>query len=104
MKALVTGIAGFVGILCILQFLDSGDKSASLTNPNCHYKLNIKIVWPSQLRLNNFGLFHWVGIEAWTEKAAPFASEKLDRVIHFVAHAGLRCSSINLQPYLYADS
>lgn len=102
MKILVTGAAGFIGFHTARQLLERGEEVVGLDNFNDYYDVSLKesraaIIEPYEnFNMVRMDLADRAGMEAL------FESEKLDKVIHFGAQAGVRYSIDN--PHSYIDS
>jgi UDP-glucuronate 4-epimerase len=101
MKVLITGGAGFIGSACAKKLMDRGDKVIIIDNFNNYYdpKLKhdrIKIF----LRGYKFKLYRG-DIRDMNLLEKLFRKERLDKVIHLAAMAGVRNSLLN--PLLYED-
>ena len=102
MKILVTGAAGFIGSTASLRLLARGDEVVGLDNLNDYYAVSLK---ESRLaRLTPHANFRFVKLDVGDRAGieALFAAEKLDKVIHLAAQAGVRYSIQN--PHAYVDS
>ena len=102
MKVLVTGAAGFIGSYVAHLLLARGDEVVGLDNLNNYYDPTLK-----QARLDRLMPlkgFRFVKQELADRDgmAALFAREKLQRVVHLAAQAGVRYSLEN--PHAYIDS
>jgi len=102
MKTLLTGAAGFIGMTTALRLLARGDEVLGLDNLNNYYDVTLK---ENRLkRLTPHAGFRFVKMDVADRPgmAQLFASEKVDRVIHLAAQAGVRYSLQN--PHAYIDS
>lgn len=102
MKILVTGAAGFIGSSLSLKLLERGDEVVGIDNLNDYYDVNLKLARLERLR--SFGRFKFIKLEIADKNAveALFVREKIQRVMHLAAQAGVRYSITN--PYTYIDS
>lgn len=100
-KILVTGGAGFIGSACAKALMDRGDKIVIIDNFNDYYdpKLKedrVKIF----LKEYKFKLYRG-DIRDFKLLEKIFRKEKIDKIIHLAAMAGVRNSIKN--PFIYAD-
>ena len=105
MKALVTGVAGFIGYHVAIQLLARGDTVIGVDNLNDYYDVRLK-----QARLDsiykqaNAANFKFIKLDLAEQAptAKIFNDEKPDSVIHLAAQAGVRYSLEN--PHAYISS
>ena len=102
MKILVTGAAGFIGAALSIRLLERGDEVVGIDNLNDYYDVNLKLA--RLKRLNNYHRFNFLKLEIADKQAveALFAREKVQRVMHLAAQAGVRYSLTH--PHTYVDS
>jgi UDP-glucuronate 4-epimerase len=101
-KILLTGAAGFIGSHVARRLLDRGDRVVGVDNLNAYYDPRLKQARLDRLAgLKNFA-FHLVDIADRERMARLFSTERVDRVIHLAAQAGVRYSLTN--PDAYIDS
>jgi len=102
MKILVTGAAGFIGMYAARRLLDRGDQVVGLDNLNDYYEVSLKEA--RLARLNDQPGFRFVRLDLADRAGIDrlFAEEKIDKVIHLAAQAGVRYSIQN--PHAYVDS
>ena len=102
MKILVTGAAGFIGMHCAKILLDRGDQVIGVDNLNDYYDVGLKEARLAQLTPYNNFKFIKCDILDRESLAAVFSRERLDRVIHLAAQAGVRYSLTN--PHAFIDA
>lgn len=102
MKVLVTGAAGFIGMHTCERLLARGDEVIGLDNLNDYYDPQLKRDRLAQLAGHTKFRFLHLDIADPTALAAAFLREKVERVIHLAAQAGVRYSLTH--PLAYASS
>lgn len=102
MKILVTGAAGFIGSALSIRLLERGDEVIGIDNLNDYYDVNLKLARLGRLR--GYSRFKFIKLEIADKQAMEelFAREKVQRVMHLAAQAGVRYSLTN--PHAYIDS
>ncbi len=101
MKILITGGAGFIGSACAKALIDRGDKVVMIDNFNDYYDPSLKEARIKKfLKGYKFKLYRG---DIRDEKLVEtiFKKEKIEKVIHLAAMAGVRNSLKN--PKIYAD-
>ena len=105
MRILVTGSAGFIGFHVVLQLLSRGDQVIGVDNLNDYYDPSLKYARLAEIEKSanakNFS-FHQIDIVDENLVNAIFSQQKIERVIHLAAQAGVRYSLIN--PHSYVQS
>jgi len=101
MKILITGGAGFIGSATAKKLIERGDKIVVIDNFNDYYNPKLK---EDRIKIflkgSKFKLYRGdIRDVKFLEKI--FKAEKIDKVIHLAAMAGVRYSLEN--PALYAD-
>ncbi|MDY0147135.1 MAG: NAD-dependent epimerase [Halothiobacillus sp.] len=102
MRVLVTGAAGFIGSSTALRLLARGDTVLGIDNLNDYYDVNLKRA--RLARLDEHEGFAFIEMDISDRPAIErlFAEQKIDRVVHLAAQAGVRYSIEN--PHAYVDS
>jgi UDP-glucuronate 4-epimerase len=101
MKILVTGGAGFIGSACAKKLMDRGDEVVIIDNFNDYYNPQLK---EDRIKIFLKGYkFKLYRRDIRDEKLIDriFKKEKIDKIIHLAAMAGVRNSLRN--PKLYFD-
>ncbi len=99
---LVTGAAGFIGMHTSLRLLARGDQVVGVDNINDYYDVTLKESRLGRLTSHPNFTIHKLDVADRQSIAELFAREKLQRVIHLAAQAGVRYSLVN--PNAYIDS
>jgi len=102
MKVLVTGAAGFIGSHAAQVLLDRGDEVIGLDNMNDYYDVTLKEARLARLEAQSGFGFAKIDLADRAAMEALFADNKIERVIHLAAQAGVRYSIEN--PHSYVDS
>jgi UDP-glucuronate 4-epimerase len=102
MKVLVTGAAGFIGMHVVERLAARGDTVVGIDNLNAYYDPSLKQARLDQLALLPQFRFERLDIADGPALDALFAREKVDRVVHLAAQAGVRYSIEN--PLAYGES
>jgi len=102
MKILVTGGAGFIGSHTIRKLLDKKYNIICVDNLNNFYNPKIKINNLKPFLDNKKFKFYKVDICNNKKLANVFANEKIDKIIHLAARAGVRPSLE--KPEIYAKT
>jgi len=102
MKILVTGAAGFIGSHASQVLLDRGDEVIGLDNMNDYYDVTLKEARLARLEAQSGFSFAKIDLADRPAMEALFADNKIERVIHLAAQAGVRYSIEN--PHSYVDS
>ncbi|MBK7562915.1 MAG: NAD-dependent epimerase [Propionivibrio sp.] len=103
MKILVTGAAGFIGLHVSRRLLERGDEVVGIDNLNDYYDPRLKHARLESLK--SFANFRFVRMDVADAAAlgSLFDAEKLNRVIHLAAQAGVRYSLTNPQAYIQSN-
>jgi UDP-glucuronate 4-epimerase len=103
MNLLITGVAGFIGFTLAKRVLDRGDTVIGIDNLNDYYDVTLK---QARLRLlQDYGKkfkFYQIDITDRAALQTVFHQEKIDRIMHLAAQAGVRYSIEN--PMAYIDT
>src|SRR4051794_4485397 len=102
MKYLVTGAAGFIGFHTATRLLDQGNTVVGLDNLSDYCPVALKEARLARLQERGESRLVRLAVEGSGPAGELFAREKVDRVIHLAAQAGVRYSLLN--PYAYIDS
>ncbi len=102
MKVLVTGAAGFIGAALSERLLSRGDEVVGIDNINDYYDVNLKLARLERLR--NYENFKFIKVDIADRQTLEslFTKEKIQRVAHLAAQAGVRYSITH--PHAYVDS
>ena len=97
MKILVTGGAGFIGSYVCETLLNRGNEVVCVDNMNNYYDVELK---KNRLeRIKTRVKFYQVDISDYEAMKTVFAENKIDKVCHLAAQAGVRYSLEN--PFAY---
>ncbi len=102
MKILVTGAAGFIGFHTSKLLLERGDEVIGLDNLNDYYDVSLKDARLAILESMSGFRFAKIDLADRPAMEALFGGNRIDRVIHLAAQAGVRYSIEN--PHSYVDS
>jgi UDP-glucuronate 4-epimerase len=102
MRVLVTGAAGFIGSSTALRLLARGDTVLGIDNLNDYYDVNLKKARLARLAAHEGFAFIEMDISDRSAIERLFVDQKIDRVVHLAAQAGVRYSIEN--PHAYVDS
>jgi UDP-glucuronate 4-epimerase len=102
MKILVTGAAGFIGYHLAQRLLSQGQQVYGIDNLNDYYDVNLKKARLAQLQSHSEFTFQQLDLSDRADISQFFQNQKIDRVVHLAAQAGVRYSLDN--PHAYADS
>ena len=103
MKILVTGAAGFIGYHLAERLLARGDLVVGLDNLNDYYDPELKEARLARIEGRDGFTFARLDLADRAGMEALFAREKLDRVVHLAAQAGVRYSFENPHAYVEAN-
>src|SRR4051812_23210630 len=102
MRVLVTGAAGFIGSHVTLRLLARGDEVVGVDDLNDYYDPALKLARLSRLIDDARYTDVRANIAERDLMANVFATQRVDRVVHLAAQAGVRYSITN--PSAYIDS
>ena len=102
MKILVTGAAGFIGYHLAQRLLSQGQQVYGIDNLNDYYDVTLKKARLAQLQSHSEFTFQQLDLSDRAGISQLFQNQKIDRVVHLAAQAGVRYSLDN--PHAYADS
>ena len=103
MKTIITGAAGFIGMHCSFRLLQQGDEVIGIDNLNDYYDVSLKQARLARLLPYKKFSFHQIDISNHEAMAEVFALQKVDRVLHLAAQAGVRYSLKNPHAYINAN-
>src|SRR3989338_1270392 len=99
MNILVTGAAGFIGFHTAKKLLELGHTVVGVDSMNDYYDPALKQARLKLLEHANFS-FHQFDLADRATTAEFFVAQKIDRVIHLAAQAGVRFSVDHPAEYL----
>ncbi|MBB42428.1 MAG: protein CapI [Rhodospirillaceae bacterium] len=104
MTILVTGVAGFIGYHVAEALLDRGEEVIGVDIVNDYYDVKLKEARLDRLVNKSKYSFHKVDIACHKATAEVVSKyERIDRIIHLAAQAGVRYSLINPDAYLRSN-
>ena len=103
MSILVTGAAGFIGSHVALKLLERGEHVVGFDNLNDYYDVALKKARLGRLVLNPAFRFIQGDIADISATARLFEGEKVARVVHLAAQAGVRYSLTNPHAYIQSN-
>ncbi len=102
MRALVTGVAGFIGYHLAERLLAAGVEVYGIDNLNEYYDVNLKKARLAKLQPNAVFTFQHLDLSNRAGVAHLFETQDFDCVVNLAAQAGVRYSLSN--PHAYVDS
>jgi UDP-glucuronate 4-epimerase len=102
MKVLVTGCAGFIGFFSCLELMKRGATVVGLDSLNDYYDVKLKEDRLALLKQDAGFSFHQIDITDTQALMSMFETERIERVLHLAAQAGVRYSLKN--PHAYAQA
>lgn len=103
MSYLVTGAAGFIGFHAARRLLEMGEHVVGIDNVNDYYSVELKRRRLAMLHKYPNFRFHRVDIADYDALKNALANEKIRRVIHLAAQAGVRHSIENPHSYMQSN-
>ena len=102
MVYLVTGSAGFIGFHLVQKLLQENHKVVGVDNLNSYYDPKLKKARLEILKKQPNFSFYQLDIAEFASLEKVFAENKIDKVCHLAAQAGVRYSLEN--PHIYEQS
>src|SRR5438445_3452186 len=99
---LLTGAAGLIGSHVAHRLLDRGDSVVGIDNLNAYYDPRLKQARLDRLTGRANFTFHRIDLADRDIVLRLLATERIDKVVHLAAQAGVRYSLTN--PHAYTDS
>jgi UDP-glucuronate 4-epimerase len=103
MRYLVTGAAGFIGFHTAKQLLEAGHEVIGLDNLNDYYDPGMKHARLAELEPQSGFEFRRLDLVESRAIMELIVDNRLDRVIHLAAQAGVRYSIDNPQAYVQSN-
>lgn len=104
MKAIVTGVAGFIGFSISRELLRQGYEVIGLDNLNNYYAVELKKARLEKIKNNSSFRFFKADISNERELREAVGHEKdVDVIVHMAAQAGVRYSIENPSAYVTAN-
>ena len=103
MTILLTGIAGFIGSNTAKKLLERGDKIIGIDNFNDYYDPALKEKRISEFLADYDFKLYRIDIANEVALAKVFEENKIDKICHLAAQAGVRYSLTNPDIYLQAN-
>lgn len=104
MKAIVTGVAGFIGFSISRELLRQGYEVIGLDNLNNYYAVELKKARLEKIKNNSSFRFFKADISNERELREAVGHEKdVDVIVHMAAQAGVRYSIKNPSAYVTAN-
>ncbi|MFA6215976.1 MAG: NAD-dependent epimerase/dehydratase family protein [Patescibacteria group bacterium] len=102
-KILVTGVAGFIGSQAAKALMAKGDEVIGIDNFNSYYDPKLKEDRVNEfLKSDNFKLYR-LDISDFEKLKTVFAENKIDKICHLAAQAGVRYSLTNPGVYIKSN-
>lgn len=101
---LVTGAAGFIGYHLCSALLERGEQVIGIDSINDYYDPQIKHDRLGRLQTRSGFSFHQMDICDYSALSTLFSANKIDRIVHLAAQAGVRFSITNPFAYQKANS
>jgi UDP-glucuronate 4-epimerase len=103
MRALVTGVAGFIGFHVAKILLARGDAVAGVDDLTPYYDVHLKRARLERLQKFSHFTFSQFDLADRAATTEFFATQRFDRVIHLAAQVGVRYSLTHPQSYVDAN-
>jgi UDP-glucuronate 4-epimerase len=105
MTVLITGVAGFIGAATAFALLERGDEVVGIDNINEYYDPKLKLARLARLseRFGSRFRFHKIDFADEEALADGLARERLERIVHLGAQAGVRYSIDNPSAYVQSN-
>ena len=103
MSILVTGAAGFIGSHVCLKLLERGEEVVGVDNLNDYYDLALKRARLARLVGNQGFAFLELDIADPMALAEAVGGQKIQKVVHLAAQAGVRYSLENPRAYIRSN-
>ncbi len=103
MTVLVTGCAGFIGFFAAAKLLARGERVVGVDNLNDYYDVRLKEDRLLQLRAKPDFEFHRLDLADAHAVTHLYEHERIDRVLHLAAQAGVRYSLVNPAAYVQSN-
>ncbi len=100
---LVTGAAGFIGFHTAMRLLERGETVIGVDNVNDYYSPKLKRDRLAQLDAIGDFRFHEVDIADLAGLRAAIGTDRIDRIIHLAAQAGVRYSIDHPEAYVHSN-
>ncbi|HSM43022.1 MAG TPA: GDP-mannose 4,6-dehydratase, partial [Afifellaceae bacterium] len=100
---LVTGAAGFIGFHTAMRLLERGETVIGVDNVNDYYSPKLKRDRLAQLDAIGDFRFHEVDIADLAGLREAIGSDRIDRIIHLAAQAGVRYSIDHPEAYVHSN-
>ncbi len=100
---LVTGAAGFIGFHTAMRLLERGETVIGVDNVNDYYSPKLKCDRLAQLDAIGDFRFHEVDIADLAGLRAAIGTDRIDRIIHLAAQAGVRYSIDHPEAYVHSN-
>ncbi|APE28570.1 SDR family NAD(P)-dependent oxidoreductase [Aurantiacibacter gangjinensis] len=104
MRILVTGAAGFIGAAVSQRLLERGDSVIGIDNCNDYYDPALKEARLDRVRgVGGDFTFHKIDFADMAALEAALDGERIDRIVHLGAQAGVRYSLENPAAYVQSN-
>jgi UDP-glucuronate 4-epimerase len=103
MTHLVTGAAGFIGFHVVRRLLERGEAVVGIDNVNSYYSVELKEARLAELSRYPGFLFKKVDIADLQSLTQALSGQRVEKVVHLAAQAGVRHSLEYPHTYLHAN-